>query len=78
MKMVRRLVLAAVAGACGGLLGWALLTGFSPERMALFAVACTALGQLFFRLDQQFPAKITRKNPPAGAEGFVFRLFNRG
>ena len=57
MKMVRRLVLAAVAGACGGMLGWALLTGFSPERMALFAVACTALGQLFFRLDQHFQQK---------------------
>lgn len=57
MKKILRLVLAAVAGVCGGLLGWLLLTGFSPVRMALFAVACIALGQLFFRLDQRLLKK---------------------
>ncbi|MCI5802501.1 MAG: hypothetical protein MR014_10035 [Oscillospiraceae bacterium] len=51
MKHLERLLLLAAALAVGGGLGYLLLPGFDPAKMALFAAACLALGEAFYRAD---------------------------
>lgn len=53
MKHFERLLLLVIALAVGGGLGSLLLSDFEPIKMIMFAVACAALGEVFYQIDKR-------------------------
>ena len=54
MKHFQRLFLLVLALTVGGRLGALFLSDFEPVKMILFALACIALGEVFYQIDTRF------------------------